>query len=111
MRILLLPFALAGGAAILRRAGGALLRLAHGGVESLYADGLASAHARRGDITSLQDAAATRVLAVRRRRLALGSFAFWAVLLLLPLITPWPVAVFAAYSPLWLLPRRRSRNA
>lgn len=106
MRILLLPLALAGAAAILLRAGAALLRLAHGGLESLYAGGLAEAHARRGDITGLQDAASSREHAVRRRRLAVASLVMWAGLLLLPLITPWPATMFAAYSLLWLVPRR-----
>jgi hypothetical protein len=111
MRILLLLLAIAGAAAVLAHLGRTLLHLAHGGVQAYLAGDAAGSRARSGDVTGLQDALSARSLAVRRRRLGLAAAACWLGLLVFPPLTPWPAAIYAAYSLLWILPRARRPRA
>jgi hypothetical protein len=78
-----------------------------GGVDAFLAADIAQTRAHRGDITGLDDAQAAARLARRRRMRALGQSSLWAGLLLVPGLTPWPRLLYAGYSLLWLLPRRR----
>jgi hypothetical protein len=92
-------------AAVVRMVRAALWAL-HGGIDAFLARDTAAVRARRGDLTGLADAETQRQLARRRRIRALGAASFWAGLLLVPPLTPWPTALYASYSLLWLLPRR-----
>lgn len=98
--------AVAGVLAVLLRAARALFALLRGGADAVIAREVAAARLRRGDITGLQDATAARAEARRRRYSALGVLFIWAGLLVVPALTPWPAALYASYSLLWLLPRR-----
>jgi hypothetical protein len=108
MRIAVFLLAAAGIAAVLLRAFGAVFAMLRGGVESFLAHDLAEIRARRGDLTGLEEAEALRVAARRHRLRAASVFGLWIGLLLVPLLTPWPQGLFAAYALLWLLPRRRT---
>lgn len=103
----LLLLGIAGFAAVALRAVIALLASLRGGIEAIFARGLADTRRQRGDLTGLADAAAARTTANRRRYVALGFFFLWAGLLVVPPLTPWPRMLYAAYCVLWLLPRRR----
>jgi hypothetical protein len=106
MRTILLLLGAAGVAAVALRAAGALMTVISGGVESFLARDVADVRARRGDLTGLADADAVRQRARRRRFVALGVFSMWVCLLIVPPLTPWPGFLYAAYSLLWLVPRR-----
>jgi hypothetical protein len=108
MRTAVILLAVFGFAAAAVRMVRAALWALHGGVEGFLARDAAATRARRGDLTGLADAEAQRALARRRRMLALGAASLWAGLLLVPPLTPWPTALYASYSLLWLLPRRSS---
>ena len=109
MHNLLIILGIAGVVAVLRHAVDALLRLLHGGVDAVLAGGRASTRAQHGDVTGVQEAEAERQRAARRRSVALALLVLWTALLLLPPLTAWPSALYAAYALLWLLPRRRLR--
>ncbi|HSJ12909.1 MAG TPA: hypothetical protein VK939_00755 [Longimicrobiales bacterium] len=109
MHSLLVILGIAGFIAVVRHALDALLRLLHGDVEAALASGRASARAQHGDLTGLEEAESERLAAGARRRVALALLVLWTALLLLPPLTPWPGALYAAYALLWLLPRRRPR--
>jgi type II secretory pathway component PulL len=109
MHSLLIILGIAGFLAVVRHALDALLRLLHGDVEAALAGGRASARAHHGDLTGVQEAQAERSVAWARRRVATALLVLWIALLLVPPLTPWPRALYAAYSLLWLLPRRRRR--
>jgi hypothetical protein len=98
--------AIAGVAAVLIRVLGAAFRALRGGVDAFIARDLADTRAQRGDLTGLADAAEARGRARRRRVAALSAAAFWAGLLIVPPLTPWPRLVYAVYALLWLVPRR-----
>jgi hypothetical protein len=100
--------AILGVLAVLVRLGRSLLRVLGRGAEALVASGLATQHARRGDLTSLAEARELESRARRRRLRAVGSTAVWIGVLTLPQVTPWSRAVYAALSVLWLIPRQRS---
>jgi hypothetical protein len=110
MRMVVLLLAVAGFAAVALRAASALLDVLRGGAESFLAGDLAGIRARRGDLSGLQEATELRKVARQRRMVALGAFAMWAVLLMVPPLTPWPELLYAAYSLLWLAPRRIGRK-
>jgi hypothetical protein len=107
MRTAVFLLVAAGIAAVLLRAASALFDALRGGVESFLAQDLAEIRARRGDLSGLEEAAELRAAARRRRLLSLGVFSMWLGLLIIPPLTPWPEFLYAAYSLLWLLPRRR----
>ena len=78
--------------------------------EHVAAGHAADNRARRGDLTGLEEAGAWRTETRRRRRRAWLMGALWAVLLVVPLYTPWSMALYSAYALLWLfeaLLRRR----
>jgi hypothetical protein len=111
MSIAVLLLAAAGFAAAALRAAIALLAAFQSGVESFLARDLAEVRSRRGDLTGLSEVDELRALARRRRLVALGSFFMWAGLLIIPPLTSWPQILYAIYSVLWLLPRRRRAAA
>ena len=86
----------------------ALFFALRGGVDAVVARDVAENRARRGDITGLGDAQVAVRQARRRRLAALGVASLWIGLLVVPVLTPWPGMLYAAYSLLWLLPRRRT---
>ncbi|CAN5710601.1 hypothetical protein BH23GEM10_BH23GEM10_11500 [soil metagenome] len=100
--------AVAGFAAVALRAVGALLLVVRFAVDAFLARDLADARARRGDLTGVSDAAGARALARRRRLAAVGALCTWGSLLIVPPLTSWPTLLYASYSLLWLLPRRRT---
>jgi hypothetical protein len=106
MRTAVLLLAAAGFLAVALRAGLALLVVLRRGVEGVLARDVEEIHARRGDLTRLEDAVDARALVRRRRVVALSLFTMWAGLLVVPPLTPWPSFLYAAYSLLWLVPRR-----
>jgi hypothetical protein len=108
MNLALMLLAVAGFAAAAVRAAVALFMAVRSGVDSFLARDLAESRGQRGDLTGLADATALRQTARRRRFVALGVFALWAALLIVPPLTPWPLLLYAGYSLLWLVPRRRT---
>jgi hypothetical protein len=66
--------------------------------------------ARRGDLTSMADAASQRARARRHRWIAFAVLSFWLVLLLVPPLTPWPLLLYAIYAVLWLVPHEVPRT-
>lgn len=107
MDVIILMLAVAGFLAALRGLSRSALGLMVRGVEEIVAREATDIQARRGDLTGLQDADAHTARARSRRRRSILAVAFWVVLLLLPPLTPWTAALYAAWSPLWLLPPRR----
>jgi hypothetical protein len=107
MSIAVLLLAVAGFAAAALRAAIALLAAFQSGVEAFLARDLADVRSRRGDLTGLTEVAELRALARRRRLVAMGSFLMWSGLLIIPPLTSWPQVLYAIYSVLWLMPRRR----
>lgn len=109
MDALLLVLAVIGFLAVLRLALFAAFRLLGRGVEAYLAGEVGKAHARRGDLTSLNAAEQARAAAVRARRSAMAGMLLAAALLIVPPFTPWPRLLYGACVPLWLLsPRRRT---
>jgi uncharacterized MAPEG superfamily protein len=109
MRALLFVLAILGFAAVARRVALALLRLLRGGLARVVAGETAAVRARRGDITGLSDASVQERRARRAQLTSLGIFSFWALLIITPALTPWPLALYATYSVLWLVPRSPAR--
>jgi hypothetical protein len=107
MDFLLLILAVVGFLAVLRLSLVAGLMVLGRGVEAFLAREVTEAHARRGDITSLQAAQVTRSKASRARVHAVARLALTVALLVAPVLSPWPRLIYAAYSPLWLLFHRR----
>jgi hypothetical protein len=101
--------AVAGFIAVAWRMLRALVRALTRSADVVAARSHAAVRAQHGDITGLQEADRARGSASRRRYVALGVFSFWAGLLLVPTLTPWPYLLYAGYSLLWLWPRRSSR--
>lgn len=89
----------------------AAFRFLRHGAEGIWSDEVARTHARRGDVTSLQDAQRDRDAVSRWKRRAGAEAIGWFVLLVAPPLTPWARHVYAAYSVLWIVPavRRRMR--
>jgi len=106
MQFPLLVLAVLGFLAVARQAGRAALRLLTRGVEVYLATEVGQTHARRGDITAWKTAEVTRRSARRGRFGALAVFTLCVGMLAAPPFTPWTAALYAAYSPLWLLNRR-----
>lgn len=98
--------AAAGVIAVMLRLLRALFATLRGGVDAFIARDVAETRAHRGDLTGVDDARAAAGLARRRRLIALGTACMWIGLLVVPALTPWPALLYAAYSLLWLIPRR-----
>ncbi len=107
MDSLVLLLAIAGFLAVLRGLARAMLGLLVRGVEVVMAREATDIRARRGDITGLSAADEQRALARRHRRRSAAAVAFWAALIVVPVLTPWTRWLYAAWSPLWLLTARR----
>lgn len=105
MNTAIMLLAVAGVIAVMLRLLRALFASLRGGVEAFVARDVAETRAQRGDLTGLDDARAAAAIARRRRFLALGTASMWIGLLVVPILTPWPSLLYAAYSLLWLLPR------
>lgn len=107
MRFIIYVFAFFGVLAVLARVLRALLKLLHRGVDTLVAGEVHDLRAQRGDLTGMADAARQKSVARRGRLGALAMLSFWGGLLVVPLLTPWRVELYAIYSLLWLMPRVR----
>jgi hypothetical protein len=107
MDTLLLLLAVIGFLAMARVAARAAFRLLHRGVEAFIAAEAGATHARRGDITALQESQDARRRARRARFLAAATFIVSMALLIGPLFSPWTRIVYALFSPLLLLPARK----
>ncbi len=92
--------------AVLARAVRAALSLLRGGVDMFLARDLHEVRAQRGDLTGMQDAAALRQTGRKRRTIAAAAVSLWVGLLIIPIFTPWPAFLYAAFTIFWLLPRR-----
>ena len=106
MSFLLGALAVSGVIAILARIARGLFTLLRGGVDMVLARDLADVRAQRGDLTGIEEAAALRRNGRQLRTRALLVIAFWAGLLVVPFLTANATQILAAYSVLWLLPRR-----
>ena len=107
MRWLIILLAVLGALAVVRRMLRPILRLLHGGVDGFLAREVAQLRAQRGDLTGMADAERLRSLARRRKLFAAAGLSFWVLLLVTPPLTPWPAALYAVYSILWLVPHAR----
>lgn len=111
MNVVLTLLAVLGVLALVYRAAASLLRLLGTSVDRLFAREAATVRANRGDLTGMAEASAWQARTGRRRRRALAVFLAWVVLLVVPPLSPWGRAVYAACSALWLLhivPLRRA---
>jgi hypothetical protein len=88
----------------------AAFRFLRHGASDLWTGELARTHARRGDVTSLEDARREQETAARWKTRAGAEAVGWLILLLAPLLTPWARHVYAAYAVLWLVPALRRRG-
>jgi hypothetical protein len=105
MSTAIMLLALAGVIAVVLRLLRALFASLRGGVAAFVARDVAETRAQRGDLTGLDEARAADAVARRRRFIALGAASMWIGLLVVPVLTPWPSLLYAAYSLLWILPR------
>lgn len=108
MSLLLAVLAIAGFFAVVFAGTRAALRVLRGGLESFLAGEVASSRATRGDLAGLSEAKDLQARARRARRLAAFQAFAWGALLIVPAFTPWTRELYAVYSLLWLVPRRRA---
>ncbi len=108
MRTGLLLLGVIGWAAVVWRLAWAVLRLLRHGAEGMFAADVADRRGDRGDITGMQEAAATRSDLSRARRRSAALVLFWLVLLVAPTLTATTDLLYALYAPLWLLRTTRS---
>lgn len=80
--------------------------LGHGAAE-VWADELARTHARKGDVTSLEETQREREAVSRWKTRTGGEAVGWLILLVVPPLTPWGRHIYAAYTLLWLVPALR----
>ncbi|MFW5951511.1 MAG: hypothetical protein ACOCVZ_05280 [Gemmatimonadota bacterium] len=111
MDTLLTLLAVAGGAGAAWHLLRAALRFLEGGAHGIFAGEMERTHARRGDLTSLEEQRREREAARRASRRAALVALGWLALLAVPSLTPWPRRVFAAYSVVWLGPLARWHRA
>jgi len=105
--ILLSIVALAGIAAALWHLVRAGFRFLRFGATGFWADELARTHARRGDVTAMEDARQERATRSRWKTRAGIEAVGWLILLLVPSLTPWGRYIYAAYALLWIVPTVR----
>jgi hypothetical protein len=86
----------------------AAFRFLRHGADTVWANELGRAGARRGDLTAVQESARERAGAARAR--AVAETAGWLALLVVPALTPWSRPVYASYALLWALPAVRRRG-
>lgn len=87
----------------------AAFRLLRHEVTGFWADEVAHTHARRGDVTALEETRRERERALRARRRVAAEAVGWLALLLVPSFTPWARSIYAGYAVLWTLPVLRRR--
>jgi hypothetical protein len=88
----------------------AAFRFLRHGATGLWTGEVARNHARRGDVTGLEEARRQQESVVRWRTRAAMEAAGWLVLLLVPPLTPWGTYIYAAYTVLWFVPAARRRR-
>jgi hypothetical protein len=88
----------------------AAFRFLRYGANGVWTDELARTHARRGDVTAVEDAKREHETAARWKSRAGAEAVGWLILLLAPPLTPWARHVYAAYALLWLVPALRRRG-
>ena len=76
----------------------------------IWTDELARTHARRGDVTALQESRLRAEQVARARRRAVAEGVGWLALLAVPALTPWARSIYAIYAVLWLFPVLRRRS-
>jgi hypothetical protein len=108
MDSVLLVLSIVGIAAVLRHILSASSLLLRRGLDAYLAGQIAGVRANRGDLTGLSDAEGARAEARRLRRRAVFLMALWIALLVVPPLTPWPELLYASYTILWFVPRRRA---
>ena len=104
MQLLLAVLAVVGIAAVLSRAMHALFSLLRGGIDMFVARDLGDVRRQRGDLTGMEEAAALRRSGRQLRARGIARLSLWVGLLIVPVLTAWPLQLCAAYSILWLLP-------
>lgn len=109
MDIILTILAVTGVAAAVWHLVRAAFRFLRYGATGFWADELARTHARRGDVTSMEDARHDRATTARWKARAGVEAVGWLILLLVPPLTPWARHIYAAYTLLWLVPAVRGR--
>lgn len=107
MDIVLSILALAGIAAALWHLIRAGFRFLRYGATGFWADELARTHARRGDVTAMEESRQARASTSRWKARAGIEAVGWLVLLLVPPLTPWARYIYAAYTLLWVVPTVR----
>ena len=104
METLLTVLALAGIGAAAWPVVRAAFRFLRQEASGLWTDELARTHARRGDVTALEEARRRAVEVARRRRRAVAEGVGWLALLAVPALTPWARPIYASYAVLWAVP-------
>ena len=104
MQLILAILAVVGITAVLSRATRALFSLLRGGIDMFVARDLGDVRRQRGDLTGMEEADALRRSGRQRRAQAIARLILWVGLLIVPILTAWPLQLCAAYSVLWLLP-------
>lgn len=110
MSVVLQLLATAGAAALVYRLLRSLARAGLSTAELTAASGMAEVSARRGDLTSLAERREAERAARRQQRRDVVVGFGWLLCLTIPIFTPWAQALYAAASPLWLLPHRPVRT-
>jgi hypothetical protein len=82
----------------------AAFRFLRAGATGLWAEELGRTHARRGDLTSLEESERDRSEAARSRSWHGVEALAWLVVLVAPVLTPWATALYAVCALLWLVP-------
>ena len=110
MDTLLTILAVAGIAAAAWHVVRAAFRFLRQEASGIWTDELARTHARRGDVTALEEAQREAAAVARRRRRAAVEGAGWLALLAAPALTAWARPIYASYALLWTLPFLRRRS-
>jgi hypothetical protein len=88
----------------------AAIRFLSQGASGLWTGEVARTHARRGDVTALEEARREQTAAKRGRTRAGAEAVGWLILLLVPPLTPWGTYIYASYVVLWLVPFLQRRR-
>lgn len=104
MDTLLNLLAVAGGVGAAWHLVRAASRFLRGGVVGVVAEEMGRTHARRGDLTGLEERRRERDAARRESWRAAAEALGWVALLAAPVLTPWPRRIYAAYIVVWLGP-------
>jgi hypothetical protein len=107
MNVVIVILGVLGFLSVARRVLVALLLAIGTGFENFLAKEATEVRARRGDLTGMQELESQRRAARRSRMAATARLAGWSALLIAPALTPWTAALYACYSPLWLISAAR----